>query len=168
MYQYVLIHTSKFDFAWSCPGVIPFPKLDENGELKKFMTTPSMWTGFTASIQHSLSEHWNVSKTKNLKRYNFGQSIIFERTMRSGAKLVEQSASYRYQSQIEWFVFVPNTSQFRKSEPAYLHSILMQEPKDMRKKEVEPNIYTEHKVTNNGKCVLDHNLKYSYRCHVTE
>ena len=49
-------------------------------------------------------------------------------------------------------------SKLRKSEPVYLHSILTQEPKDMREKNIEPEIYSEVKVTNNGWCVLDHDL----------
>jgi hypothetical protein len=49
-------------------------------------------------------------------------------------------------------------SKLSKSEPAYPFSILMQESKDMRKKNIEPEIYREVKVTNNGWCVLDHNL----------
>jgi hypothetical protein len=48
------------------------------------------------------------------------------------------------------FLFVPNTSKLSKSEPAYPHSILMQESKDMREKNIEPKIYREVKVTNNG------------------
>jgi hypothetical protein len=36
-----------------------------------------------------------------------------------------------------------------KSEPTYPHSILMQEPKDMREKNIEPEIYRAMKVTNN-------------------
>jgi hypothetical protein len=45
-----------------------------------------------------------------------------------------------------------------KSEPAYPHSILMQESKDMREKNIEPEIYRAVKVTYNGWCVLDHDL----------
>ena len=44
-------------------------------------------------------------------------------------------------------------SELSKSEPAYPHSILMQESKDMREKNIEPEIYREVKVTNNGWCV---------------
>ncbi len=44
----------------------------------------------------------------------------------------------------------------------------MQESKDMREKNIEPEIYREVKVTNNGWCVLDHALQSAYRCHVTE
>jgi hypothetical protein len=44
----------------------------------------------------------------------------------------------------------------------------MQESKDMREKNIEPEIYREVKVTNNGWCVLDHDLYSAYRCHVTE
>ncbi len=36
--------------------------------------------------------------------------------------------------------------------------ILMQGPKDMREKSIEPEIYREVKVTNNALCVVDHNL----------
>ncbi len=49
-------------------------------------------------------------------------------------------------------------SKLSKSEPAYPHSILMQESKDMREKNIEPEIYREVKVKNNGWCVLDHDL----------
>jgi hypothetical protein len=49
-------------------------------------------------------------------------------------------------------------SKLSKSELAYPHSILMQESKDMREKNIEPEIYREVKVTNNGCCVLDHDL----------
>ena len=49
-------------------------------------------------------------------------------------------------------------SKLIKSEPAYSHSILMQESKDTREKNIEPEIYREVKVTNNGWCVLDHDL----------
>jgi hypothetical protein len=55
-----------------------------------------------------------------------------------------------------------------KSEPTDPHSILMQESKDMREKNTEPEIYMDVKVTNNGWCVLDHDLSSAYRCHVTE
>ena len=48
----------------------------------------------------------------------------------------------------------------------YPHSILMQESKDMRERNIEPEIYRDVKVTNNGWCVLDH--ESAYRCHVTE
>jgi hypothetical protein len=48
-------------------------------------------------------------------------------------------------------------SKLRKSESTYPHSILMhREPKDMREKNFEPEIYRELKGTNNGWCVLDH------------
>jgi hypothetical protein len=49
-------------------------------------------------------------------------------------------------------------SKLSKSEPAYPHSILMQESKDMREKNIEPEIYREVKVTNNGRCPLDYDL----------
>jgi hypothetical protein len=41
-------------------------------------------------------------------------------------------------------------SKLSKGEPVYPHSILMQEPKDMREKNIENEIYREVKVTNNG------------------
>jgi hypothetical protein len=56
------------------------------------------------------------------------------------------------------FLFVPNMSKLSKSEPTCPHSILMQESKDMREKKIEPEIYREVKVTNNGCCVLDYDL----------
>jgi hypothetical protein len=59
-------------------------------------------------------------------------------------------------------------SKLSKSEPTYPHSILMQESKDMREKNIEPEIYWGVKITNNGWCVLDHDLSSAYRCHVTE
>ena len=49
-------------------------------------------------------------------------------------------------------------SKLSKSEPIYPHSILMQESKDMREKNIEPEIYRGVKVTNKGLCVLDHDL----------
>ncbi len=49
-------------------------------------------------------------------------------------------------------------SELSRSEPTYPHSILMQESKDMSEKNIEPEIYREVKVTNNGWCVLDHDL----------
>jgi hypothetical protein len=49
-------------------------------------------------------------------------------------------------------------SKLSKSEPTYPYSILMQESKDMREKNIEPEIYKEAKVTNNGWCVLDYDL----------
>ncbi len=49
-------------------------------------------------------------------------------------------------------------SKLCKSELTYPHSILMQESKDMREKNTEPEIYMNVKVTNNGWCVLDHDL----------
>ncbi len=49
-------------------------------------------------------------------------------------------------------------SKLNKSEPVYPHSILMQEPKDMSEKNIEPDIHWEVKVTNNGWCVLDHDF----------
>jgi hypothetical protein len=48
------------------------------------------------------------------------------------------------------FVLIPNNSKLSKSEPAYPHSILMQEPKDLRIKDIQPEIYKEVKVTNIG------------------
>jgi hypothetical protein len=44
----------------------------------------------------------------------------------------------------------------------------MQEPKDMREMNIEPEIYREVKVTNNGWGLMDHDLQSAYRCHVTE
>jgi hypothetical protein len=49
-------------------------------------------------------------------------------------------------------------SKLSKSEPVYPHSILMQESKDMREKNIEPEIYRDVEVTNNGWGVLDHDL----------
>ena len=59
-------------------------------------------------------------------------------------------------------------SKLSKSEPTYPHSILMQESKDTREKNIELEIYMDVKVTNNGWCVLDHDLSSAYRCYVTE
>ncbi len=72
--------------------------------------------------------------------------------MRPAAEIVEQPLGYWYLSKMECFVFVPNTSKLSKShgELVYPHSILMQEPKDMGEKNVEPEMYREVKVTNNG------------------
>ncbi len=56
------------------------------------------------------------------------------------------------------FVFIPNISKLSKSDPAYPYSILMQEPKDdRRKKDVEPEMFREVKVTNIG-CAVEHEL----------
>jgi hypothetical protein len=49
-------------------------------------------------------------------------------------------------------------SKFSESEPVYPHSILMQEPKGMREKNIKPEIHREVKVTNNGWHVVDHDL----------
>ena len=49
-------------------------------------------------------------------------------------------------------------SKLSKSETTYPHSLLLQESKDMREKNTEPEIYMDVKVTNNEWCVLDHNL----------
>ena len=49
-------------------------------------------------------------------------------------------------------------AELSKSEPVYPHSILMQKPKGMREKNIEPEIYREVKVINNGWCMLDHDL----------
>ena len=49
-------------------------------------------------------------------------------------------------------------SKLCKSEPTYPHSLLIQESKDMREMNTEPEIYREVKVTNNGWCVLEHDL----------
>jgi hypothetical protein len=49
-------------------------------------------------------------------------------------------------------------SKLSKSESVYSHSILMQESKDMREKNIEPEIYREVKVEIDGWCVLDHDL----------
>jgi hypothetical protein len=49
-------------------------------------------------------------------------------------------------------------SKLSESESVYPHSILMQEPKDMWEKNIEPEIYREVKVTNNGWCVVYHDL----------
>ncbi len=56
------------------------------------------------------------------------------------------------------FLFVSNFSKLSKSELTYPHSILMQESKDMREKNITPEIYREVKVTHNGWCVVDHDL----------
>jgi hypothetical protein len=47
-------------------------------------------------------------------------------------------------------------SKVSESEPTYPHSILMQESKDMREKNIWPEIYREVKVTNKGWCVVDY------------
>jgi hypothetical protein len=49
-------------------------------------------------------------------------------------------------------------SKLSKSEPTYPHSILMQEPKDMREKNIEHEIYREVEVTNNGWSVVDRDI----------
>jgi hypothetical protein len=49
-------------------------------------------------------------------------------------------------------------SKLSKSEPVYPHSMLMHEAKDMSENNIEPEIYREVKVTNNGWCVVDHDL----------
>jgi hypothetical protein len=67
---------------------------------------------------------------------------------------VKQSLGYWYLSKMEWFCLRPQHVKLSKSEPAYSHSILMQEPKDMREKNIKPEICREVKVTNNGWCVV--------------
>jgi hypothetical protein len=59
---------------------------------------------------------------------------------------------------MEWFSLRPNISKLCKSEPVYPHSILMQESKDMKEKNIKPEIYREVKVSNKGWCVLDYDL----------
>jgi hypothetical protein len=49
-------------------------------------------------------------------------------------------------------------SKLSKSEPTYPHSILMQESKVMREQNIEPEIYSEVKVTCNACCVVDHDF----------
>jgi hypothetical protein len=49
-------------------------------------------------------------------------------------------------------------SKLSKIEPTYPHSILMQESKDMRGKNIEPEIYRDVKVTDNGWWMLDYDL----------
>ncbi len=49
-----------------------------------------------------------------------------------------------------WFVFIPNISTLYKSEHACPYSILMQESKDMREKDIKAKIFREVKVTNIG------------------
>jgi hypothetical protein len=51
---------------------------------------------------------------------------------------------------MDGFLFVPNFSKLSKSELTYPNSILTQEPKDMREKNIKPEIYREVKVMNNG------------------
>jgi hypothetical protein len=46
---------------------------------------------------------FKMSKTKNLKRSNFGQYVFLELKMRSAAKWVEQSLGHWYLSKMEWF-----------------------------------------------------------------
>ncbi len=76
--------------------------------------------------------------------------------MRSAAKWVEQSLGYGYR----WngFLFVRNMSKLSKSEPVFPHSILMQESKDVRVMNIEPEFYREVKVTNNGWRGVDRDL----------
>jgi hypothetical protein len=49
-------------------------------------------------------------------------------------------------------------SKLSKGEPTYPHSLLTQESKDMREKNIEPETYRGVEVTNNGWCVLDHDF----------
>jgi hypothetical protein len=44
----------------------------------------------------------------------------------------------------------------------------MQISKDVRDKNIEPEIYWDVKVTNNGWCVVDHDLQSAYSCHLKE
>jgi hypothetical protein len=99
-----------------------------------------------------------MSKIKNLKRSNFGHSVLFRAQNALCGKTGGATLGYGYLSKMECFFFVPNMYKLSKSEPTYPHSILMQESKDMREKNIEPEIYREVKVTNNGWCVLDRDL----------
>jgi hypothetical protein len=69
----------------------------------KFRTTPisSDWLSICNSALTLRA--FKMSKTKNLKRSYFGQSVFLERRMRSAAKRVEQSWDYWYLSKMEWF-----------------------------------------------------------------
>jgi hypothetical protein len=71
---------------------------------------------------------------------------------------VDQSLGYGYLARWNGFLFPPKPSELSKSEPSCPHSILMQESKDMREKNIEPEIYREVKVTNKGRCVVDHDI----------
>ncbi len=75
-----------------------------------------------------------MSKTKNLKRSNFGQSVFLqvrrlERKMCSAAKGVEQSLRYWYLSKMEWVSlhrkFVPNTSMLSNIAPDIVPNIML-------------------------------------------
>jgi hypothetical protein len=101
-----------------------------------------------------------MSKIKNLKQSKFGrQSVLFRAQNALCGKTVGAIIGLLVSKPDRMvFVFVPNMSKLSKSKPTYPHSILMQESKDMREKNIEPEIYTEVKVTNNACCVLDHDL----------
>ncbi len=58
---------------------------------------------------------------------------------------------------MDGFLYVLDTSKLSKSEPVDPHSILMQEPKDMREKNIKPEIYRKWKSQiMDG--VLDHDI----------
>jgi hypothetical protein len=109
-----------------------------------------------------------MSKIKNLKRSNFSQSVFLRVQNALCGKTGGAVIGQRVSEQDGMVFFVPNTSKLSKSESAYPHSILIQESNDMREKNIEPEIYRDVKVTNNGWCVLDHDLSSAYTCHVTE
>jgi hypothetical protein len=99
-----------------------------------------------------------MSKTKNLKQSNFDQSVFFGEQNALCGKTGEAIIGLLVSKQ-DGMVF-SSSPMLSKSEPAYPHLILMQEPKDMREKNIEPEIYMAGKVTNNGwpGCVVDHDL----------
>ncbi len=102
-----------------------------------------------------------MSKIKYLKLSNFGQSVCFRVQNalcgKTGGAIIGLLVSKQ-----DGMIFSSSPTCLSlvrvKSEPTYPHSILMQESKDTREKTIEPEIYWEVKVTNNGWCVLDYDL----------
>jgi hypothetical protein len=133
----------------------------------KFRTTPSVRTGFPAVIQHLLSEH--LSKIKNLKRSNFGQSVFLRAQNALCGKTGEAVIGLRVSEQDGMFFssFPTRLSLVRVNQPIPTQ-FWCRNQKDTREKNIEPEIYRDVKVTNNGWCVLDHDLSSAYGCHVTE
>ncbi len=123
----------------------------------KFRMTPSVRTGFPAVIQHSVSQHLKCLKSKTWNDLTSANMFFFQ-----GAEcaLWQNGWSNHWATGIlaRWigFLFVTNISKLSTSKPSYLHSFLMHEPKDMREKNIEPEVYREEQVTNIRWCVLDH------------
>ncbi len=92
-----------------------------------------------------------MSTTKNLKRFNPGQPVFFRAQNALCSKTGGSIIGLRVSEQDGMVLSLERVN------PPMIPE-LMQESKDVREKNVEPEIQREVKVTNNGWCVLDHDL----------